>query len=282
MIVAAASSAYPHQCCRRAAAGLARWLSVRAIQRIGADAASVAIAHRAEPTTGGGTHGFEGTRNSHLPAFHRSWRWRSCSRNFSARPFRCSAARRRNSTACLPPTSCSCSAASCAGFRTHPNRAQTPRGKYCVPFCRAAKGALAKPGCQRLYLAMEKRPALRKRLVKLRAQRWSREVLLAALLTIAAVAFIAAAMVSTDQSDQAKSSIETALTATLELCAVVITGISRTRNIAGPRVPNFRAGHVTLACRIFRLPRNSGMTTTLASVRSAVARYCAVQPPSML
>ena len=79
-----------------------------------------------------------------------------------------------------------------------------------MPFCRAAKGALAKSGCQGLYLAMKRWPALRKRLIKLRAQRWSREVLLAALLTIAAVAFIAAAMVSTDQSDQAKSSIETA------------------------------------------------------------------------
>ena len=57
---------------------------------------------------------------------------------------------------------------------------------------------------------MEKRPVLRERLAKLRAQRWSREVLLAALLTIAALVFIAAAMVGTGPPDQDKSPVETA------------------------------------------------------------------------
>jgi hypothetical protein len=41
---------------------------------------------------------------------------------------------------------------------------------------------------------MERRSAFRKQLIKLRAQRWSREALLAFLLTIAAVVFIATAM----------------------------------------------------------------------------------------
>ena len=55
---------------------------------------------------------------------------------------------------------------------------------------------------------MEKRPVLRERLEQLRAQRWSREALLAALLTIAALAFIATAMVGRDGQD--KTSVETA------------------------------------------------------------------------
>ena len=66
------------------------------------------------------------------------------------------------------------------------------------------------PCCQRLYLAMAKRPILRKQLVKLRAQCWSREALLAALLTLAALVFIAAAVVGTDSSDQDKSPVATA------------------------------------------------------------------------
>jgi hypothetical protein len=66
------------------------------------------------------------------------------------------------------------------------------------------------PCCQGLYLAMAKRPILRKQLVKLRAQRWSREALLAALLTLAAVVFIAAAVVGTDSPDQDKSPVATA------------------------------------------------------------------------
>jgi hypothetical protein len=57
---------------------------------------------------------------------------------------------------------------------------------------------------------MAKRPILRKQLVKLRAQRWSREALLAALLTLAALVFIAAAVVGTDSPDQDKSPVATA------------------------------------------------------------------------
>ena len=66
------------------------------------------------------------------------------------------------------------------------------------------------PCCRRLYLAMEKRPILRERLTKLRAQRWSREALLAVILTIAAVVFIATAMIGRDASD--KTPVETART----------------------------------------------------------------------
>jgi len=59
---------------------------------------------------------------------------------------------------------------------------------------------------------MAKRPILRKQWIKLRAQRWSREALLAALLTIAALVFIAAAVVGTDSPDQDKSPVATAPT----------------------------------------------------------------------
>jgi hypothetical protein len=57
---------------------------------------------------------------------------------------------------------------------------------------------------------MERKPTLAQRLAKLQTQRWRREALLAVLLTIAALAFIAAAIVGTDFSDQAKAPTETA------------------------------------------------------------------------
>ena len=54
---------------------------------------------------------------------------------------------------------------------------------------------------------MEKRSILRRRLIRLRAQRWSREALLAVILTIAAVVFIATAMVGKDSSDEGKEAV---------------------------------------------------------------------------
>ena len=57
---------------------------------------------------------------------------------------------------------------------------------------------------------MEKRPNLNKLLTQFRAQRWSREVVLAALLTIAAAVFIAAAMLGGDMSEQHRTPVETA------------------------------------------------------------------------
>lgn len=59
---------------------------------------------------------------------------------------------------------------------------------------------------------MEKRPIILDRLAKLRAQRWSREVLLAALLTLAAVIFIATAMVGKESTGHGRNSVETART----------------------------------------------------------------------
>ena len=79
-----------------------------------------------------------------------------------------------------------------------------------MPFCRAAKGALANTHCQRLYLAMEKRPNLSELLAKLRAQPWRREAVLAALLTIAAMVFIAAAMLGGDISQHGAKPVEAA------------------------------------------------------------------------
>jgi hypothetical protein len=66
------------------------------------------------------------------------------------------------------------------------------------------------PSCQRLYLAMEKRPNPKKLLARLRAQPWRREVVLAALLTIAAVVFIAAAMLRSDMPEHGTKPAETA------------------------------------------------------------------------
>ena len=57
---------------------------------------------------------------------------------------------------------------------------------------------------------MEKRPSLNELIARFRGQPWSREVLLAALLTIAAVVFITAAMVGRDDPDQKTVPMETA------------------------------------------------------------------------
>ncbi len=57
---------------------------------------------------------------------------------------------------------------------------------------------------------MERRPNFLERIARLRAQRWSREVLLAALLTIAAAVFIATAMLGRDPSDLDKTPYEAA------------------------------------------------------------------------
>jgi hypothetical protein len=55
---------------------------------------------------------------------------------------------------------------------------------------------------------MEDRPNFLERLAELSAQRWSRELLLAALLTLAAAAFIAAAVLDREAPDAEK--LETA------------------------------------------------------------------------
>ncbi len=58
---------------------------------------------------------------------------------------------------------------------------------------------------------MERLKKIPRRLYQLGAQRWGREILLAVVLTIAAVAFIAAAIVGRGGSDEAKNPYETAV-----------------------------------------------------------------------
>ena len=79
-----------------------------------------------------------------------------------------------------------------------------------MPICRAAKGALALPGSGRPYSAMDKRHAFRRQFIKLRAQRWSREALLALLLTVAAAVFIATAMLGKNPLNPDPPAVETA------------------------------------------------------------------------
>jgi hypothetical protein len=63
-----------------------------------------------------------------------------------------------------------------------------------VPFCRAANGALARRPAQVSSWAMTKLSVISRWIILLRAQRRSREILLAIALTLAAVAFITAAI----------------------------------------------------------------------------------------
>jgi hypothetical protein len=91
-----------------------------------------------------------------------------------------------------------------------PWASQERRRKNSVPICRAAKGALALPGSGRPYSVMDKRHALRRQFIKLRAQRWSREALLALLLTVAAAVFIATAMLGKNPLNQDPPTVETA------------------------------------------------------------------------
>jgi hypothetical protein len=60
---------------------------------------------------------------------------------------------------------------------------------------------------------MEKRPSFGELVAKFRAQRWSREVVLAALLTIAAAVFIAAAMLRSDMPEPGTKPADGASTA---------------------------------------------------------------------
>jgi hypothetical protein len=79
-----------------------------------------------------------------------------------------------------------------------------------VPICRAAFGALEKLLCGGLYSAMENRSDLGEPVHQRRAWRWAREIAIAALLTIAAVGFIAAALLQGNGGPAATPSYETA------------------------------------------------------------------------
>jgi len=76
-----------------------------------------------------------------------------------------------------------------------------------VPFCRAANSALAMIPCWRLYLAMDRQKTL-ERLRRLGAQRRTREIMLAVVLTIAAFAFLASAILGSDTALDGTQSVE--------------------------------------------------------------------------
>jgi hypothetical protein len=71
-----------------------------------------------------------------------------------------------------------------------------------VPFCRAANGALARRPVPVSLWAMAKLRGITRWVVRFRAQRRTREVLLALALTLAAAAFIVAAITGTEQRQQ--------------------------------------------------------------------------------
>jgi hypothetical protein len=63
-----------------------------------------------------------------------------------------------------------------------------------VPFCRAANGTLAAGGGPVCLWAMAIHRVVSGLIARFRAQRWSREILLAIALTLASAVFIAAAL----------------------------------------------------------------------------------------
>jgi hypothetical protein len=63
-----------------------------------------------------------------------------------------------------------------------------------VPFCRAANGTLAACASPVCFWAMGIHRVVSGLVTRFRAQRWSREILLAIALTLASAAFIAAAL----------------------------------------------------------------------------------------
>ena len=73
-----------------------------------------------------------------------------------------------------------------------------------MPFCRAANGALARPPTPVFLVAMAMHRVISRWIVRLRAQRRGKDVWLAVALTLAAVAFIAAAMSGTNQHAQGR------------------------------------------------------------------------------
>jgi hypothetical protein len=79
-----------------------------------------------------------------------------------------------------------------------------------VPICRAAFGALEKLCCPALYLAMERDSITGEHRAQSRAWRWAREITLAVVLTIAAAAFITAALLRSNGTPQVGPAFETA------------------------------------------------------------------------
>jgi hypothetical protein len=79
-----------------------------------------------------------------------------------------------------------------------------------VPICRAAFGALEQVWCGGLYPAMDKRPIEGSSSHQRRVRRWAREIALAALLTVAAVAFITAAWLRGNSGPHLSPALEAA------------------------------------------------------------------------
>jgi hypothetical protein len=79
-----------------------------------------------------------------------------------------------------------------------------------VPICRAAFGALENLLCGGLYSAMENRSDIGEHAHQRRARRWMREIVIAALLTVAAIGFIAAALLRGNGGPSPAPSYETA------------------------------------------------------------------------
>jgi hypothetical protein len=76
--------------------------------------------------------------------------------------------------------------------------------------CRAAFGALEKRASRGRYPAMARHRFLRERILLRHMRRWQREVALAVMLTVAAIAFIAAAMLGGSDPSQDSSPYDTA------------------------------------------------------------------------
>jgi hypothetical protein len=79
-----------------------------------------------------------------------------------------------------------------------------------VPICRAAFGALEKPMCEPLYSAMEKPSHITEHAPPSRARRWMREIVIAVLLTVAAIGFITAALLRGNGAPGSAPPFETA------------------------------------------------------------------------
>jgi uncharacterized membrane protein YfcA len=73
-----------------------------------------------------------------------------------------------------------------------------------VPFCRAANGTLAGRARRVSLFAMAILRVVSGWVARFRAQRWSREILLAIVLTLAAAAFIGAALMGHEPHGEAK------------------------------------------------------------------------------
>jgi hypothetical protein len=73
-----------------------------------------------------------------------------------------------------------------------------------VPFCRAANGTLAARAPRVLLCAMAILRDVSGWLARFRAQRWSKEILLAVVLTLAAAVFIAAALMGQEPNVDAQ------------------------------------------------------------------------------